>query len=71
MAMEVTREGEHAYLRMTGQRRFEIFPETPSTYFMKETDVQVTFNRGAEGSVSGLTLHQNGHDIAARRESAP
>lgn len=70
-AMTITREGEHAYMQFMAQRRLEIFPETATSYFITEADVQVSFNRGADGAVASLTLHQDGHDITAPREHAP
>jgi hypothetical protein len=30
-------------------------------------DAQITFTHDARGNVTGLVLHQNGNDLAARR----
>ncbi len=34
-------------------------------------DAQLSFHRNASGQIAGLTLHQNGQDVPARRDAAP
>ena len=71
MAMTISRDGEHAYVQVTGQPRYEVFPETASDYFRKGADVRISFNRGPDGAVSSLTLHQGAINLSARREATP
>jgi hypothetical protein len=44
-----------------------LWPETTTDFFIKEIDAQVTFVKDAKGTVTGLILHQNGEDRAAKR----
>jgi len=58
----VTREGNKLFARLTGQDRFEIFPESETDFFLKVVDAQLTFEKDAAGAVTGVILHQNGLD---------
>lgn len=65
--LTVTREGDHLFAQMTGQRKFEIFPESETEYFWKVTDSQVTFVKDADGKVTKAIHHQGGHTIVAAK----
>lgn len=56
----VTREGASLFVQATGQGRHEIFAENDSQFFLKAVNAQITFNVGADGPATGLTLHQHG-----------
>jgi CubicO group peptidase (beta-lactamase class C family) len=71
VAVTFSREGEHAYVQATGQMRSEILAETRDDYFSNAADIQFTFNRAPDGSVSGVTLHENGLNLPGKREAAP
>jgi CubicO group peptidase (beta-lactamase class C family) len=66
-AIEITREGDRLFAQATGQQRFEIFPSTENEFYLKVVDAQLTFNRGDEGDVTSLTLHQNGQHMPAEK----
>lgn len=57
----ITRDDAHLYAQLTGQPRFEIFPEGERDFFYKVVDAQITFVE------NGLVLHQNGMDQPAKR----
>lgn len=59
--MAITRDGGQFYAQLTGQPRFEIFPESDRKFFLKVVDAQITFD------TDKLTLHQNGRDMPAKR----
>ena len=63
----VTREGDRLFVQATGQPRFEIFPEGQREYFLKGVEAQITFDADVGGHSPGLTLHQNGRDVPAKR----
>ena len=63
----VTREGDHLFVQATGQPRIEIFPEGQREYFLKVVEAQITFDADVGGHAPGLTLHQNGRDVPAKR----
>lgn len=65
----ITRETDKLYGQATGQSRFQLFPESPTGYFLKEVDAQITFNRDEKGQVSQLVLHQGGADQPGKRIS--
>ncbi len=61
-----TREGDRYYLQATGQGRNEVFPSSPTDFFIKGADIQISFVQDAQGHVTGLVLHQNGDQTATR-----
>jgi CubicO group peptidase (beta-lactamase class C family) len=63
----VTRDGEHLMAQLTGQGVFEIFPESPTSFFWKIVDAQASFTLGPDGHATTLVLHQNGRDLPAPR----
>ena len=44
-----------------------LWPESPTEFFLKETDAQITFTRNASGAVTGAVVHQFGRERAARK----
>ena len=73
VAIAVTREDHHLFARLTGQERYEIFPETPTDFFWRIVDAQASFDLDPDGRVLALVLHQYGRDRYAPRivDTAP
>ena len=63
----VTRDGDGLFAQLTGQPRFEVFPESEDEFFLRVVDAQITFGRNDAGAVDHLVLHQNGVDQRAPR----
>lgn len=63
--LDVTLRDGALYIKPTGQPIARLSPETARDFFLKEVDVQVTFTEGANGTVTGLVVHQNGEDRRA------
>ena len=63
----ITREGAELYGQATGQGRVRLHPESPSKFFVRGVDAQISFVVGADGTVSEITLHQNGANIPGKR----
>ncbi|HEV2718466.1 MAG TPA: DUF3471 domain-containing protein, partial [Thermoanaerobaculia bacterium] len=61
VVVTITRDDAHLYAQLTGQPRFEIYPESERDFFYKVVDAQITFVE------NGLVLHQNGRDQPAKR----
>lgn len=59
----VTREGASLYAQATGQPRFQIFAESPTEFFLKVVDAQITFEKDSAGKVTQLVLHQGGQNV--------
>lgn len=55
------------YLTPNGQPEARLWPSSQVDFFFKEIDAQITFTRGGNGTVTGLTVHQYGEDRVARR----
>lgn len=51
------------YALPTGQSMARLWPESETEFFLKEVDAQFTFERDAQGRVTGLVLHQGGQDM--------
>jgi CubicO group peptidase (beta-lactamase class C family) len=58
--LTVTREGERLFCQATGQAKFRIFPASETEFFYRVVEAKITFERGEDGAVQGLVLHQNG-----------
>jgi D-alanyl-D-alanine-carboxypeptidase/D-alanyl-D-alanine-endopeptidase len=63
----VTRDGDQLYAQATDQPRFEIFAESPTEFFLKVVDAQLTFVVDANGRATSLVLHQNGGNAPGNR----
>ena len=61
VTLTVTREGGQLYAMLTGQPKFEIFPEGEKNFFLKVVDAQLTFD------ADSVVLHQNGRDQKAKK----
>ncbi|MDT7779005.1 MAG: hypothetical protein QOC99_1517 [Acidobacteriota bacterium] len=66
-SITVVHRGEGLFAQATGQQEFEIFPESEKLFFLKVIDAQLEFQTGADGKVTGLILHQGGHDSPAKK----
>ncbi len=67
LVFTVTRQGDRLFVQLTGQPRFEVFPEAETKFFLRVVDAQITFGRSEDGSVDHLVLHQGGVDQRAGR----
>jgi hypothetical protein len=67
LILTVSREGEHFFARLTGQQNVEIFPESPTKFFLKVVAAQLSFNLDTDGNVVSATLHQAGQEPTAPR----
>lgn len=62
----MTREGDSLMTQLTGQPKFELFPESETKFFLKVVDAQVTFVKDDKGVVTHLILHQGGDRTAKK-----
>jgi CubicO group peptidase (beta-lactamase class C family) len=65
--LTITREGDHLFAQATNQPKFELFAESNTAFFLKVVDAQISFDNDAEGKALGLTLHQGGAHLPAKR----
>ena len=67
-ALTVTVEDGTLMVQATGQQKFEVYAETPTKFFLKAVDAQLTFVPGKDGKADRVILHQNGLDQVAKRQ---
>jgi serine-type D-Ala-D-Ala carboxypeptidase/endopeptidase len=65
--LTITRSGASLFAQATGQGKFEIFAEGPHDFFAKVTELTISFDAGADGKATALTLRQAGNTIPAKR----
>ena len=68
LELEVTMRDGALYVRSSlGGEPVRLWPESTTHFFVREIDAQITFNRDAGGSVTGLVLHQFFRDRPGRK----
>jgi hypothetical protein len=65
---DVIVENNKLMVQLTGQPRFQVFPESETKFFYKVVDAQLTFQKDGNGKVTSLILHQNGLDQTAKKK---
>jgi hypothetical protein len=65
--MTISHEGDQLFTQLTGQPKFQVFPESERKFFLKVVDAQITFDTDPQGKTTQATLHQNGRDVVAKR----
>lgn len=53
--------------QLGGQGKFALLAETETVFFSKDVNAQITFNKDAQGVVTGLTLSQGGGNTPAQK----
>ncbi|CCQ95883.1 Predicted beta-lactamase [[Clostridium] ultunense Esp] len=65
--IKITKEDNSLYAQLTGQDKFEIFPESEEEFFYKVVDAKITFQKDDTGNVTHLILYQNAQEIPANK----
>ena len=58
--LTITLENGSLWGQPTDQQKRQLFAETPTKFFLKDLDVQVTFQKDPKGQVVGLVMDQVG-----------
>ena len=66
--LTVTVEDGKLMVQATGQGKLQVFAESPTEFFYKAVDAQITFEKDKAGKVTQLVLHQNGRDMPGKRQ---
>ena len=66
----VTHPANGLFVQLTGQNAVPVYAYAPDNFFAKVVDAQFSFERGIDGKIVGLTLHQNGQNVHADRVGA-
>ncbi|HXW52311.1 MAG TPA: serine hydrolase, partial [Candidatus Acidoferrales bacterium] len=65
LSFTVTLSSDQLMVQLTGQPAVPVYASAKDHFFYKVVDAQIDFERGADGSVQDLILHQNGQNIKA------
>jgi tetratricopeptide (TPR) repeat protein len=65
--MRVFREGNSLMTQVTGQEKFEVFPESETTFAPRAFVAQLTFIKDAGGKVTGLRINQGGKETLGNK----
>lgn len=58
--LTVTLENGLLFVQLTGQPKFQIYPESKNKFFLTVVDAEVEFVKNETGQVSKAVLYQNG-----------
>jgi hypothetical protein len=67
LVLTVSRNGPVLLTRLTGQDPVQVFPESPTKFFLKVVPAQLSFVGPPSGPPTEVVLHQAGFDRHARR----
>lgn len=62
----ITRQADKLFAQLSGQPNVRVFAASTNKFYYKIVDAQLTFNRGADGKIESLTLHQDGDQTAKK-----
>ncbi len=65
--MRVFREGDKFMTQATGQDKFEIFPESETTFSPRAFNAKLTFVKDSEGKVTGIRIDQGGRESNGKK----
>lgn len=65
--MRVFREGDKFMTQATGQEKFEIFPESDTTFYPRAFVAKLTFVKDADGKVNSIRIEQGGRVTVGKR----
>jgi CubicO group peptidase (beta-lactamase class C family) len=68
LSIAITLENGQLMEQASNERKFPIFPESPSKFFLKVVDARLEFFTEPNGQVSHLVWHQHGHDTRWERK---
>lgn len=66
-SITITKEADKLMAQATGQPKLELFAQSETKFFLQVVNAQVEFVRDEKGQVTGLILHQNGKEMAAKK----
>jgi hypothetical protein len=67
--VDIMLEGKQLETQLTGQPKFPLFAESPTSFFLKAVEAEVKFEKDASGKVNQLIIHQGGRNTVARKVS--
>lgn len=68
VTLEVTAEGGIVFLQAPGQQRVAMEAYEDGTFAIPLADAKIVFEKDASGAITGLVLHQAGHQTPAKKQ---
>jgi len=65
--IDVTTNKHQIFVQLTGQSKFEIFPNSTTEFYLKVVEAKIIFNANEDKKIKSLTLHQNDQVITANK----
>jgi CubicO group peptidase (beta-lactamase class C family) len=66
--LTITVESGALFVQATGQPKLPLDAESPTEFFLRNVNAQITFHVDSSGAVTELILHQNGQNTPGRRK---
>ena len=63
----ITKDGNKLMAQATGQPKLDLFPESPTKFFVKEASIQIEFVVDGSGQATSLVIYQAGQRLAAKK----
>jgi D-alanyl-D-alanine carboxypeptidase len=67
LSIAITKDGTKLMAQSPGQPKLELFPESPTRFFVKEASIQIEFVIDGSGNATSLVLHQGGRLLPAKK----
>ncbi len=67
LTITISKEGSKLMVQAIGQPKLELFPESPSKFFVKEADIQIEFVVDGSGKATSLVFYQAGQRLPAKK----
>lgn len=67
LSITISKEGGRLLGQATGRPKIELFPESPTKFFVRGLDAQIAFVSDRTGKVTHAVLQFNGHEAEARK----
>jgi D-alanyl-D-alanine-carboxypeptidase/D-alanyl-D-alanine-endopeptidase len=67
LTAEVTRDGDHLFVQLTGQPKIGIYATSETSFYCRPVDAKFEFELDNNGKAERMTIHQNGLDLPATR----
>lgn len=65
--VKIFKEGDKLMTQASNQPAFELFPDGENTFLLRMVNAKVTFVKDGAGTVTGLTINQNGRDVHGKK----
>ncbi len=65
--VRITKEDDRLFAQVIGQEKGEFFPESETTFFLTDDDIEITFNKDQEGHFTEIVVTVNGNEMKGKK----